>query len=304
MTEKIGIIAASSACSPERYAKATSQAIKLGYELIVPCDPCANYNSKKFLFSSDSVHKRIEALKSLLADSDIKTIFAARGGYGAVELLHELAKLREHPPSVRTCLSGISDFSAILLCLDQVPNLLTIHGPGFLDAFQNFEEDEMRRISTKHLFEIFEGKWAGYQDLSLTVNSNEGKDSVLRGKLIGGNLSVLAALIGTPFLPDFGGRILFLEETGEKPYKVHRALLQLKQSGIFEKVSGVLLGDFDRCCHSQGLGPDLDDVIDSIFDDFKKPLFRGFPAGHCALNLPLPFGQEIELSATSLTPIP
>ena len=302
---KIGIFAPSAACAPVHYDKARAQALELGYQISEPHSSTANYAVNKYLFSSDSAENRIQALRSLLSEDDTSLIFAARGGYGS----HEMMPLLNHfKDTIRLkspiYLSGLSDATNLLITLDAIPNLRPIHGPSFLSAFSQYQEEPKRKLSTQSLLEIVGGRWQGYQNLSL-INLINPKSTTrtIEGRLLGGNLSVLAALVGTPYMPSFDGRILFLEETGEKPYRVHRALSQLKFSGLLNNLAGVLLGDFDNCVHPQGLGPTIDDVFKDIFMESTFPVYRGFPAGHGILNLPLPFYLPIRINNECIIPI-
>ena len=304
---KIGIFAPSSACNPERHGAALRQACDLGHQVLEGHSATVNYGKKTFLFSSDSIEHRIAALEKLLADPEVKLLFAARGGYGALELLPLLAAIKQSlgTTSVKTqkFISGISDFSVLLLALDGVEGLSLVHGPGFLDAFLDYDSDQSRKKSTDNLFEMVSGSWAGYPNLSLNPVKNLAVATErFSGNVTGGNLSVLASLVGTGFLPNFDQRILFLEETGEKPYRVHRALTQLKFAGLLDNLAGVILGDFRQCSHVNDLGPDIEDVLENIFSTFKYPVFKGFPGGHQQLNLPLPFGVPLVVSKSGILP--
>ena len=111
---------------------------------------------------------------------------------------------------------------------------------------------------------------------------------------MGGNLSLVASLVGTKWAPDFRGKILFLEDIGEPPYRVHRMLTQLKYAGAFNEVAAVLLGDFTRCEHPKNLGPSVHEAIADALKDCTVPVFTGLPCGHGARNVPLPF-ERIEI---------
>jgi len=112
----------------------------------------------------------------------------------------------------------------------------------------------------------------------------------VQGSVMGGNLSVLVSLLGTPWQVDFDDKILFLEEVGEKPYRVHRALMQLKHAGCLDSLRGVMLGQFINCNHKTGDGPDLDYCFRDIWSDSSIPVYRGVPSGHGDENYALPFG--------------
>ena len=111
------------------------------------------------------------------------------------------------------------------------------------------------------------------------------------GEIVGGNLSILASMLGTPWQVSGKGKIIFLEEVGEGPYRVHRLLLQMKLAGFFKDAAGVMLGEFTKCEHPEKLGPTIDQVIEDIFADVDAPLVRGLPCGHGKRNLPLPYAK-------------
>lgn len=303
---KIGIFAPSSACAPERFKKACGVAQGLGFQLDQAQDPSANYGVNTYLFSSASPATRIAAFEELIFKNRPELILAARGGYGAVEILPQIFDLRDKidksKGSRNVTLCGLSDVTALLLALDAGSGITILHGPCFVDAFFDYHESPDRKRSCDELISFSQGKWSGYQNLNLTlVTSRAGHE--MKGKMLGGNLSVLVSLIGTSYLPSFHKRILFLEETGEKPYRIHRALSQLKLSGLLDDLAGVLLGDFSGCFHDKGLGPTIADVFNDIFSNSPYPVFAGFPGGHSELNLPLPMGTELKVDKTSLRPV-
>lgn len=305
---KIGIFAPSSACRSDLYQAALMQAEGLGHTIVVAHDPSLNYGSKRYLFSSDSTESRINAFESLLANDHIEAIIAVRGGYGSVDLLSELTSLKSkliaNPSGRSVYLSGISDVTALLLGLDGIPHIKLVHGPGFIDAFSSYNQISGRKLSTDCLMDLLQSKWSGYRNLSLTeISGTTSGAQPVRGKLLGGNLSVIASLVGSSYLPDFADRILFLEEVGEKPYRVHRALRQLKLAGLLGNLRAVLLGNFDRCVHEKGAGPNLDEVLEDIFTGSRYPIYKGFPAGHAELNLALPMGVDVQISRTEILPL-
>ncbi|RME59851.1 MAG: LD-carboxypeptidase, partial [Candidatus Dadabacteria bacterium] len=113
----------------------------------------------------------------------------------------------------------------------------------------------------------------------------------VRGEIIGGNLSVIASLIGTPLEPQWKDTLLFIEETNEPPYRIHRMLTQLKFSKKFRSLSAVVLGDLINCDHKKKKGPTSLDVVKSFCKELAIPLFTGAPFGHGARNFPFPLGR-------------
>ena len=124
-----------------------------------------------------------------------------------------------------------------------------------------------------------------------------------RGRLLGGNLTILSTLMGTGWLPAFDGAILFLEDIGEEPYRVDRMLQHLKLAGVFDRVSGVVFGQCTRCTSPD---PDyagflVDDVIDRHLGELDKPVIAGFNTGHVTNQLTLPVNVPVELDTASRT---
>jgi muramoyltetrapeptide carboxypeptidase len=304
---KIGVFGPSSAVAPDLFNKAKSYAESLGHQVYYPIDPSSNYGNGRFLFASDSGPARMQALKELLYDPSVDLIFAARGGSGAIELVSELGvlakEIRGKPLPRPICLSGFSDFTAVLNTLEPVSKLQLIHGAGFLDGFTYAQRSEERAQNLVNIFEISTGKWTGYQDLKLELINGELKADYIEASFIGGNLSLLSALVGSNNLVSFDSKILFLEEIGEKPHKIHKSLFQLKNAGLLEKLKGVLIGDFTNCRHEKDLGPTYLEVFSSVFKEYDYPVIFGFPAGHAENNLPLPLHRNLRLSLNSLIPI-
>ena len=124
-------------------------------------------------------------------------------------------------------------------------------------------------------------------------NGVEVRPGVARGPLAGGNLTTLCHLAGTPFSPDFGGHILFLEDIGEPRYKIDRALSQMALAGCFDHILGLALGSFEGC----GPARDIHKLVDERFGGHDIPIIAGFEAGHGKENITLAFGAEASLDA-------
>ena len=298
----IGVLGASSPVSPQVFERALKKAESLGHKIICPLDPTVNYGQKTDLFSCGTVESRLNALKELLLNPDVELILAARGGNGAIELVDGIKELKEElklkPLTRKVCLSGFSDATVLLLALDGVANLQLVHGPSFLNAFS-----EQAPGAFDELEQIVGNRWEGKHPLKLELLCGIKPDAGLICNFTGGNLSVISSLIGSAAMPDLNGRALFLEETGEKPHRIHRALMQLKNSGALDGLKAVLIGDFTDCAHAKGLGPDYLDVLKAVFSEYSYPVFSGYPAGHGDKNYPLPFGRDLKLNLFSIEPI-
>ena len=287
--DTIGLVALSSAVSPESIAKARAAAAARGFKVREPFDSSANYGKTIHLFSAESIKVRVQALHDLFIDPNVAAVFAARGAYGCVELLPEIdfKLLAKNPKPI----IGFSDVTAVLLAAYRLAGLTTIHGPTFLSAFS--AEDKTAQHSTDFLLSLLTGAKDLYQQLSIQPLS-PGKLKA-QGKLLAGNLTVIQSLIGTPWQPDFRDRILFFEETGEKPYRLHRMLLQLRQTGVLDGLAGVVVGDLKDCNQPAGKGPSAMEAVLAALKELDLPTWQADWFGHGAKNLALPIGAEVNL---------
>lgn len=282
----IGIIALSSACEESRFQRGVAFLESLGFKTRIALEPCKSFGKTDFLFSSDGPKARAAAFKELLEDNDVRAIIAARGAYGSMEVLPEL-ELRVARGMPKPMI-GFSDTTAILSACQSAGWATAVHGPSVESAFSRAAENAEARHSAEMVLEYLEGRIAN-PFAKVTLESVCGA-AACAGPLRGGNLSILSSLMGTPWEPDFSGQILFLEETGERPYRIHRMLLQMKLAGKFIKLKGVVLGDFINCDHPKGLGPSVHDVLRNVFKEYGFPVVGHIPAGHGNLNFPLPLG--------------
>ena len=295
-SKKIGIVASSAALQPERLARGVAELERRGLSVVVAGDPAKFYDSKEHLFSSDSAAARVAALHSLYTDTTVGAILSARGAYGAAELLPllDFELIRRNPKPI----IGFSDTTFLLngvLARAGVPGL---HAPALESGFAFLTPEPERARAADTLVAILRGEIAQpFAGVALHQRYGVSTTAAVRGVCVGGNLSVLCSMIGTPWEPALSESVLFLEEIGEKPYRVHRMLLQLRQSGRLAGVAAVVLGNFRDCVHPKGEGPTLDDVFADIFADAPYPVFGDLPAGHVPGNLPLPIGVEVEVGA-------
>lgn len=233
-------------------------------------------------------------LMEMFGDKKVKAILCLRGGYGSARLL----ELLDYDLIRRNAkiLSGFSDITSLHCALAKKVNLISIHAPMLNGGLSAKDVPEFTRSS--FLRTVTEPKPAG----SIAEGSDRDKISVLRGgmaegRLIGGNLSVLCAAIGTPFEPAFKGRILFLEDIGEKPYRLDRMLTQLLNAGILKQVAGVAVG-VNRDCEDPGAHGAKEfrqssmDVIKERLSNLRVPVVVGLPFGHMAVNATIPVGAR------------
>jgi muramoyltetrapeptide carboxypeptidase len=238
--------------------------------------------------------QRLADLHEAFADPNTSVVACLRGGYGSNYLLDglDLDLLRRHPKPF----FGYSDLTGIQLHLLDEIGLPAFHGPMIAADFSN--ENGVHLPS-------FQSALAG-QPYSLgpaeglRILKNGKVQSAVRGILYGGCLSILVSLLGTPYEPQTEGKLLFLEDTGAKPYQIDRMLWQLRQAGKLAGVRGIVFGEMLDCA-SPGASPNLlEEVILQLFQDFDGPITIGLRSGHVSReNVTLTFGVEAELSVSN-----
>lgn len=229
--------------------------------------------------------QRAEDLCACLADSDLKAVICARGGYGCLRLLPLLEKVDFG--GAAKWLIGFSDITALHLYFNAA-GWTTLHGPM------------VTTLATADL---------GSRDLLWALLSGTAQiplhytlgdlllSGTARGPVVGGNLATLCHLLGTPYEPNFAGRILFLEDVGEAPYRIDRMLTQMALAGCFRGLAGVVLGQFTDC----GPWEAVRDIFYDCFVSYGIPLVAGLAAGHSTPNLALPLGPVATLNAGTLS---
>jgi muramoyltetrapeptide carboxypeptidase len=241
------------------------------------------FERHRYLAGSDA--RRLAELTAALADPDIRAVFCARGGYGATRLL---GRLGPHPPvGPAKLLVGFSDITALHLWL-QANGRASIHGP-VLTQLARLPESTRER-----LFGLLESKVPA-PALAGTATYVGG---AAEGPLLGGNLSVLTRMLGTPFMPPLDGAILLLEDQGERPYRLDRMWTHLQLAGVFERVRGIALGSFTSC-EEQDAPYSGADVLRELAESTRLPCAAGFPVGHGEVNEPVPLGARVRLDADS-----
>lgn len=238
------------------------------------------YSKSGYFAGSDE--ERLTEFQEMIDDPTIKAIFCSRGGYGITRFLDrlELNSILEKPKWI----VGFSDITALHLKLNQY-QIESIHG---LMPVQ-FDYDGVSN-SIDSLYKIlFESR--SMYDVSVIEASIEGE---VEAELVGGNLSLICESLGTASEINTDDKILFIEEIDEYLYKLDRMLNQLKRAGKFDKLKGVLLGDFSKMKDTEiPFGCDLHVLIKSYFEHLNIPVAFGFPAGHEPLHLALPLSRAI-----------
>lgn len=276
----VGIAAPSSPFDPDEFESGVSVLKGMGFEVYVPE---GIFDKNGFLAGSDE--QRAALINDLFTDSHVKAVMCARGGYGAMRILDLIDDdvLR----SSGKLFVGFSDATALLNHFHQSLGLVCFHGPVVcsLGTSDTQTQDDLKRL-------FLTGKTQGIES-SLGRVLVPGKAD---GVLMGGNLATLCHLTGTIHQPDYQGAIVMLEDVGEPPYKIDRMLTQMKYAGVFDEISAVVLGSFERCGDSE----QLTDIFYHAFEAYGVPVVMGFPFGHGATNRIFPIGGKGRLNTDTL----
>jgi muramoyltetrapeptide carboxypeptidase len=246
-----------------------------------------NYLSRHFgLGGTDA--ERLSDLQQMIDDPSIKAIFPIRGGYGVSRLLDSLdfTGVISSPKWV----VGFSDITALLCELDSI-GYASIHGPMPHNFCQKGGEFALQNLYTA----LFEGV------VSVAAPSHPlNRLGEASAEIIGGNLSLLAHLVGSQTFASTDGKILFIEEIGERLYHVDRMLVQLKRAGLFQNLAGLLIGGFTDCNEaSLSIGKTAYELVAEHTSGTSYPIAFDFPAGHIPNNQPLIFGVKSKLLVNS-----
>jgi len=252
-----------------------------------------------YLAGTDS--ERAADVNAMFADTRIDAVLALRGGWGCNRILPLLDYdvIRTNPK----ILMGYSDVTSLLVALYARCGLVSFHGPVGISTWNSATRDYVRRI----LFDAEAVKMAnprrvGPSRVQMRDRIHTITPGKARGRLIGGNLSVLVSMMGSPYLPDWEGAILFLEDTDEAIYRIDRMLTHLSLAGVLPRLAGIVFG---KCTDCDPEGDHGSLTLDQVFDDHLKPL--GIPAwygamiGHISDKFTLPVGVEAEIDAAAGT---
>lgn len=275
--DTVGIVAPAGPFDPEKFAKGTTILESMGFRTFFDE---RIFREDGFLAGTDL--ERADQVNRLFVDPDIQAIVCARGGYGSMRILPflDFKVIQKHPK----IFMGFSDITALLSVLHDRCGLVTFHGP-VVTTLANAAEETIAAMKTALISKTV---------LELTPE----KDIVLKkgkasGLVAGGNLTTLCHLVGTPYAPSFKGKVLFLEDVGEMPYRIDRMLTQMKLAGCFIGITGLILGTFKDCGHMD----EIVEIFDNIFKDADVPILAGFNIGHGTQNLTLPMGLGAMLDA-------
>ena len=248
-----------------------------------------------YLAGSDKA--RASDINEMFADREVTAILTLRGGWGCNRLLDLLDyKLIANHPKI---LMGYSDITSLLLALNAKTGLVTFHGPVGISTWNRYSTNFVKKLLfNAEVFSMENPKETGdnltqVQDRVLTINSGKAE-----GKLLGGNLAVLASMVGSEYLPDFKNSILFLEDVDEEIYRVDRMLTQLRLAGILGQISGFVFGRCTDCGPGKGYASlTLEEVLDDHIKPLGVPAWYGSMIGHIENKFTIPLGIETKIDA-------
>lgn len=247
---------------------------------------------EKYGYFAGTDDLRAKELLDFFLDKEVQGIFCMKGGWGCARILDKINySIIQNNPKV---LIGFSDITSLMIAITSKTGLVTFHGPVGNSGWNDFTSDYFTRILMKK--ETLSYSYpAGDVDAHYTINSG-----IAKGVLVGGNLTVLAGIIGSQYLPSWENKILFLEETGEEPYRVDRMLTQLKLSGVLNKISGFVFG---KCVKCDAEEPEKAFTLKQVLEQQIKPLgipaFYGAMIGHIENKYTIPIGIEAEVDAST-----
>ncbi len=243
---------------------------------------------------------RAADLNAMFADPEVGAIMALKGGYGAMRILPYLdyGVIRANPKAI----VGYSDITALHCALHRNCGLITYHGQTALSSFTTYSIGEFQKVLMEPKADIQIGAPppfnAGPGRVERENRITSFRAGIARGRLIGGNLTLITSLMGTPYEPDFTGRLVFLEDVHEEPYRVDRMLTQLLLAGKLSKAAGLLFGKFTDAT-DKGNTFSLEHVLRDAAAKLGIPCARGLMIGHVPDQTVVPIGVEAEFDGGS-----
>jgi muramoyltetrapeptide carboxypeptidase len=288
--DTIALVAPAGPADKERVLQFVQLLEKKGFRVTVPK---GLFRRAGFLAGSDE--ERAAELNAAIHDPNVRAIFPCRGGYGLTRILDKIdyGALRKNPKII----TGYSDLTALHLAVAREARVITFHSP--MPEFDLRHEDGEYAYAARSFWRtLLASEYKkGEKGYRVEVPANGPKPIRLvggkaRGRLMGGNLTLICATLGTPYALKPEGNILLLEDTGEAPYRVDRMLSQLRLAGVLDEVSGVVVGDFSKTDVKE-----VDCILREYLSKLKVPVVMNFPVGHTTANATLPHGALVELDA-------
>ena len=294
--QKVGLIAPGSAIEEEALQKAIKNLKDLGLKVEL-----GKHVRAKHGYIAGTDEERLSDLHMMFRRSDIDAIWCARGGYGCTRLLPDLDyELIKSNPKL---LIGYSDITALLNGIFEKTGLVGIHGPVGASEQTDYTKAHFVKVAMKSNKQF---------KIELSAENQQEEDKAFEiyaiqpgkaeGVLVGGNLSLLAAMAGTTYQPQVKDRLVFIEDVGEKPYRVDRMLTQLRQAYALEEAAGIALGVFADCeADEDDASLTLKECLHDRLGDLDIPIMYGFSFGHISNQCSFPVGVRAQMDTTKKT---
>ena len=246
--------------------------------------------------------QRASELMSHFRNKSVRAIFPGTGGYGSTRILSMLDyDIIKNNPKI---FIGFSDITALHIAFNQLANLITFHTPNPMYGLGS--KKGLDPISELYFWSLIMNSNEYSYEIPFDIFGDSLKVKTLvpgtgSGKLVGGNLSLICATMGSPYEIQTEGSILFIEDVGEAPYRIDRYLSELKLAGKFDHVNGIIIGRFTRRDEEPEDRPTdfkMEEVFRQYFSDIIVPVVYYFPAGHVSTNLSLPLGCIVEINTS------
>lgn len=285
----IGLVATSSCTTPEKVEKCIAKLEELGYKV----KPAANLTTNYGGYMADTGKVRADELNKMFADPEVDAIFCMRGGDGSSRIMEYLDydMIKANPK----IFVGYSDVTNLHLALTEKCGLVTFHGPmvasNMIDDFDSETSESF--FSAINADEVFEFKNPEGFEIKVL---KEGKAT---GRVIGGNLSLLSASIGTPYEVNTKGNILFIEEVCEPMSKIEKWTYHLRNAGKLKDCAGIILGQYTKVTNDEC--PEFDEIrcMTDIFEGLDIPVLYNVQSGHGKPMMTLPMGAECTIDTAS-----
>jgi muramoyltetrapeptide carboxypeptidase len=280
----IAVIAPAFPPNPEKTELGITYLEGLGYKIKRGKSLQGNFG---YLSSTDE--QRAAEVNNSFADPQVDAIICARGGWGGLRILDMLdyKTIAQNPKT----LVGYSDITTLQLAIWAKCSVPSISGPmvavematGILDFTEQHFWGQMNNFDKSYSIDLTE------------IKSEIHKEGYAEGTLLGGCLSMVSNQLGTPYSPNYNNAILFIEDVGEEPYKIDRYLAHLKQAGILNSISGLIIGEFLDCTDDGEKSFTVEEILHQYFDDLDYPVIYNFPYGHGMKKVSMPIGSKTKL---------
>jgi muramoyltetrapeptide carboxypeptidase len=267
---------------------------KAGYKVIIPKD----IENRKQNYLGGTDEQRADEINQFLRDPKVRAIFPVRGGYGLTRIIDRIdyAALRKDPKII----TGYSDLTALHLAVAREARVVTFHSPMPMRDLWREDQAEYAFAARSFRRAVFADQYPqGQTGFPIAMPADHRPVALVggkaRGRLLGGNLTLICSTLGTPYAIQPQKAILFIEDVNEAPYRIDRSLSQLRLAGVLDSLAGVVVGSFTSKEPTDAA--ETDRVLREYFGKMKIPALMNFPVGHTPRNATLPHGGLVELDA-------